>query len=283
VVVVSGATSLVGRYLLPRLAGTGLAVHALSRRATAPAAGVTWHAADLSGEFGLPAGPTPRLVHVAPLWLAPPLVRRMSAQGLRRAVAFGSTSRFTKERSADASERDVARALAAAEDDFVRACEAGRVSWTLFRPTLIYGDGLDHNVAVLSRLIGRFGFFPLPGRGEGLRQPVHAEDLAEACVAALESPATFGKAYDLPGGTTLTYRAMLEEIFRGLGKPPRIVRIPLPLMRIAIGLARILPGYADLTPQMADRTSEDLRFGHVEATRDFGYSPRPFTPGATRR
>jgi nucleoside-diphosphate-sugar epimerase len=268
----------VGRYLLPRLGEAGLVVHALARRVpAADARTVRWHTVDLSGEFALPAGEHSRLVHVAPLWLAPALVRRMSGQGLRRAIAFGSTSRFIKERSADAGEREIARRLAVAEDDFMRACESGGVAWTLFRPTLIYGDGLDRNVAVLARFIGRFGFFPLPGRGEGRRQPVHAEDLAAACAAALERPATFGKAYDLPGGTTLRYRALLEEIFRGLGRRPRIVEIPLPLMRAAIAFARILPGYSHLTRQMADRIGEDLCFEHAEATKDFGYSPRPFT------
>jgi nucleoside-diphosphate-sugar epimerase len=280
-VVVAGATSLIGRFLLPRLSEAGFGVHALSRRppppGTATGSSATWHLADIGASLAeLPVEPD-RLIHLAPLWLAPGVVRQLARRGLRRALAFGSTSRFTKAGSSHPREREIARRLEAAEDDFMRACEMAGVAWTLFRPTLIYGHDLDQNVAVIARFAGRFGFFPVAGRGDGRRQPVHAEDLAVACVAALERPATLGKAYELSGGTTLSYREMVEEIFRGLGRRPRVVGIPRPLLRGAIQvLSRLVPAYSHLTPQMADRIGQDLCFDHAAATEDFGYSPRPF-------
>jgi nucleoside-diphosphate-sugar epimerase len=218
-----------------------------------------------------------QLISLVPLWLAPALVRGLAPHGLRRVIAFGSTSRFTKVESTDPHEREIARQLAAAEDELQRASAAAGVAWTIFRPTLVYGDDLDGNVAVIARFAGRFGFFPLPGAGRGRRQPVHADDLALACLAALDRPASFGRAYDLSGGSTLTYREMVEEVFRGLGRRPRILVMPAPLVRGAVRvLARVHPAYAHVTPQMADRVQEDLCFDHGDAVRDFGYSPRPF-------
>jgi uncharacterized protein YbjT (DUF2867 family) len=74
----------------------------------------------------------------------------------------------------------------------------------------------------------------------------------------------------------LTYREMVEAVFRQLGRPPRIVEVPLPALRAAIGAARWIPGMGSLSPEMASRMGVDLCFDHAEAARDFGFRPRPF-------
>ena len=103
---------------------------------------------------------------------------------------------------------------------------------------------------------------------------MHADDLAQACLQALDRPETFGRAYDLPGGETLTYRAMAERIFAGLGRRPRIVPLPPALWRLAFRLAA--PRGA--TAAMGDRMAEDLVFDDAPAAADFGWNPRPFRP-----
>ena len=148
--------------------------------------------------------------------------------------------------------------------------------WTIFRPTLVYDGVRDKNVMVIARFIRRFGFFPLLGDGAGLRQPVHADDLAEACLMALDQPATFERAYNLSGEETLSYRQMVEKIFGSLGKPARFLIIPAWLFRAAIRVVMLLPGKRNMTPEMATRMNADLCFDHADATRNFGFSPRPF-------
>ena len=120
------------------------------------------------------------------------------------------------------------------------------------------------------------GFFPLVGQGGGRRQPVHAEDLALACVQAMDNPRTHGRAYDLAGGTTLTYREMVEAVFRGLGQKPRFVTVPRLLLSAGLTAASWLPRRGHLTPQMAARMEEDLVFDTTAAASDFGWAPRPF-------
>ena len=97
-------------------------------------------------------------------------------------MAVSSTSRITKAHSPIAEEQAVAARLAAGEAAVIAACTAAGVGWTLLRPTLIYAEGEDRNISRLAGLIARFGVLPLAGRGEGLRQPVHAADLAHAAV-----------------------------------------------------------------------------------------------------
>jgi nucleoside-diphosphate-sugar epimerase len=116
------------------------------------------------------------------------------------------------------------------------------------------------------------------GEAKGLRMPVHADDLASACLAAIEHPATYGQAYDLSGGETLSYLAMAERIFEAEGIKPRFVRIPLAVFENMLRIARLLPRYRYLTGEMAQRMNQDLCFAHEAASRDFGFAPRRFEP-----
>lgn len=282
-IIVTGASSQIGLFLLPRLVESGRTVHALGRNPPAvEGKGIVWHRVDL-GKPPLPAIAAQCLIHLAPLPLLPPLVSALSGRsgeggGLRRLIAFGSTSRFSKQASTDPHERAFALELAAAEQALAALCEASGIDWTVFRPTLIYGCGRDKNITVIADFIRKFGFFPLIGTAKGLRQPVHADDLAAACVSVIGNQATFNRAYDLSGGETLEYAKMVERIFAGLGKKPRFLPIPLPLFQAAIRLLSVLPRYRYLSAEMPRRMGSDLCFSHEEARRDFGYTPREFEP-----
>jgi len=189
---------------------------------------------------------------------------------------MGTTGRFYKLESSDSGERAQMRDMDVAESQFAELCGRYRIAWTLFRPTLVYGCGLDRNITFIAECVRRFGFFPVAGDARGLRQPLHAEDLAYACLAVLDNTATIGKAYNLSGGSTLTYREMVEAVFHQLHRPVRIARVPLSLLRAAIAVAKLLPGLGGLSTEMAARMSVDLCFDHADAARDFGFSPRPF-------
>jgi len=287
-VIVTGATGLVGHYLLPQLTERGFAVQAISRQpprsATIGAAGAArWMKLDLDGPWGETEaaggsrfGAADSLVHTAPIWLLPPWLPRAADAGVHRLVVFSSTSRFTKQGSGSPRERATARRLAEAEDAVQETCFTLGIRWTILRPTLVYGGGRDRNVSDVARFVARFGFFPIAGRGTGRRQPVHGADLAAAALDVLDNPATFDRAYDTPGGETLTYSEMVSRIARAVGRTPRLVHLPLPLLRGTLAAASCLPGLGHVTRDMADRMNQDLVFDLAPARRDFGYDPRPF-------
>jgi len=278
-----GSTGVVGHFLLPRLSDAGWQVRALSRRPQPQGlpVGATWHAHDVTrGLDGLEAAGETTLFHAAPLWLLPPLLPELAARGVSRVIAFSSTSRFTKQDSSSAASRGLARTLADAEDALASGCGAHGITWTVFRPTLIYGAGLDRNVSAIARLARRFGVFPLAGDARGLRQPVHADDLALACLQAVDEPRTFGRAYDLTGASTLTYREMVEQIFTAVGRRPRLPSVPLPVLRAGLRIARGLSLLRGVPLDAAERMNVDQAFDCSGARRDFGYAPRPFDAAA---
>ena len=104
---------------------------------------------------------------------------------LRRVVLFTSTSIVTKLNSDIAAERDGLQRLAEGEQLTIDICERMGIGWTVLSPTLIYDEGGDANVTRLAA-DRKFGFMPLAGKGAGLRQPVHAEDLRSGAPCSIQ-------------------------------------------------------------------------------------------------
>ena len=275
---VFGGSGQIGMALLERLRAAGWSVDALSRRPQVDAPGLRW----LRGDFDhMP--PLPEAVDA--IFSCGPLDRfaRWQAQaGIRsaRVVAFGSTSVHVKQDSGDAGERDVARRLLDAETTLFAAGAARDVAVTVLRPTLVYGVGRDATLTRIARMARRFGRFVLPGDADGLRQPVHVEDLADAALAVAMQPAAHGRAYDLPGGETLAYRDMIRRVLACQSPPLRLHSLPMPLFRVLLALARMRGIARDLTADAIARMRDDLVFDATPARRDFGYAPRAFAPDA---
>ena len=277
-----GASSLVGQCVIPLLVQAGRGVMAYSRSPVhnKTEAGVTWR--QLVGHgLSLEANTTIRdWLCVAPIWVLPEHFLMLEARGVRRVVVLSSTSRFTKDDSSDPEEQAIALRLADAEARVQAWAASHGVEWIILRPTLIYGLGRDKNIAEIARFIRRFGFFPLFGKAKGLRQPLHAHDVARACVSALVSPNALNRSYNLSGAETIAYRDMVTRIFTALGHPVRLMALPLWTFQFAVTLLRLLPRYRGWSSAMAVRMNCDLVFDHSEATRDFGFKPRPFALSA---
>ena len=301
---VLGASSLVGACLLPLLTEAGWRVAAYSRRIARQASdGIEWRQLAPSPSTPLMEPLAIRLgrqtttakslvipfvgegrvsfwVCVAPIWVLPDYFGLLDAQGARRVVVLSSTSRFTKDDSTDPEEQAIALQLTDAEARVREWAESRGVEWVILRPTLIYGLGRDKNITEIARFIRRFGFFPVFGKANGLRQPIHAEDVAGACLAALQTPCAANRAYNISGGETLTYRNMVACVFSVLGRRPRLLTVPLWAFRLAVAMLRRLPRYRQWSTAMAERMSRDLVFDHDEAARDLGFKPKAFVLAA---
>jgi len=283
---VLGASSLVGGCLLPMLRDAGWQVVAFSRSAAESGFGVEWRQLPLAEHpSSQPStrrgeGVTPYWICVAPIWVLPDYFALIEAAGARRVVVLSSTSRFTKVGSGDMAEQATVAQLIEGEARLQAWAESRGIEWVILRPTLIYGLGRDKNINEIARFIRRFGFFPVLGEAMGLRQPIHAEDVAGACVSALQAPGAANRAYNISGGETLSYREMVIRVFDALGRRPRVLTVPLWAFRLAVSLLRFLPRYRHWSAAMAERMNRDLVFDHAEAARDLGFKPRAFALAA---
>lgn len=273
-VLVLGATGATGRFLLPRLKQAGAPVIAVSRRVPADAVGpgVTWLQQDLARETARVQAHV--LLSAGPLRLAVRQAERMP--GVQRIVALSSASVRFKRRSPDADER---RAIAGLVDDEQRLAEfAARrgIALTLLRPTLIYGGTAPSAITPVAEWLARRDWAPVAGRG--LRQPVHAEDLAEAMLRAAARDESGTETYELGGGETLAYPDFVRRIASGIGRDVRILRLPAALVGPALRLAHACGRLSAITPAMVARQRMDLVVDDAAARRELGWNPRPFRP-----
>ncbi|MCF6355846.1 MAG: NAD(P)-dependent oxidoreductase [Candidatus Polarisedimenticolaceae bacterium] len=283
VVGILGATSLVGDcLLLPDLIDSiapDIKILAFSRQAVDPdlvvAGRLNWHHLTEQSKYEFKES-IDSWVSLAPIWVLPDYFPLLEKCGVRRVVALSSTSVFTKTNASDARDKDVADRLASGEKRLIEWAEGHGVDWVILRPTLIYGLGRDQNITSVAGFINRFGFFPLFGKARGLRQPIHAKDVAMVTLHAFMQTDIKNRAYNISGGEILGYKDMIDRVFMALRKKPRYLPVPSMLLHFGVMLLRLLPGFKGVSSGMAERMNQDLVFDHSAATRDFGFNPRPF-------
>jgi nucleoside-diphosphate-sugar epimerase len=268
-VVILGAGGLVSPFLVQQLTTRGVGGICYSQRAPLPPRGNFVVRPFETIRTDCPPG----AIVISPLWVGTLAQLIPDLPKPRRVISFSSSQIYTSESRT---------AIESAETTLRIYCNDAGISWTIFRPTMIYCPPIDRNVTAVARIIRKLGFFPLSGTGSGLRQPIHAEDLAMAAVDAIGSNAAERRLFDLPGGETLRFRTMVARIFKALHMPPIMVPIP----RFALNLsARALPSLIKSTG-LPDGTIErvialmdsDMVLDAAPAQAAFGYSTRPFAP-----
>lgn len=270
-VLVFGASSQIGAYLLPMLRRRGVTVHALGRDPPPAADGVHWHRGALPD--AVPAVPgCEGILCFGPLEALAGWLSRQAVAPAPALVATSSMSIASKGDSPSPDERAVVERLHAGEAGVRRECERLGMAWTLLRPTLVYGAGRDRSLTPIARRARRWRVFPLP-RADGLRQPVHAADLADAAWRALRTPAARGRVLELGGGERLRAGEMFARVRASLP----VATLPLPVGAAALALA------ARLAPRVrgpVSRLQRDLVAdnGPIEAV--LGVRPRGFAPDA---
>ncbi len=270
---VLGASSPVGQFLLNRLDGQGIWLMAVSRR---PPPTAMAHVVGL--QHDLDQGPanaeTSVLISLGPLKHALAQAEHMPRVG--RVIALSSASTCFKLDSTEPAERSLIQGLVETEQRLEALCERRGIALTLLKPTLIYGSGRDANVARLSGLMQRLRLVPYCGRG--LRQPVHADDLARLIVDCIRLGRASAGVWLLGGGETLNYPAMLRRIASASGRPARLLPVPLSLVRLALAGAHRLGRLRDIHGAMLARQRVDLVVDDQPARERLGWDPRPFRP-----
>lgn len=107
------------------------------------------------------------------------------------------------------------------------------LDWLVLRPSLVYSArGSYGGTSLLRALAGLPGVLPLPGDGTQLLQPIAAEDVGLAVVAALTPLACRREVVELVGPEVLSVRDYLLAWRRWLGfAQPRTLAVPPVLVR----------------------------------------------------
>lgn len=274
-----GASGAVGRFVLRRLANQQVPVLAASRQPPPPWSS-RWHSVEWcrgSLEGGLPLPSSAQSIDVlsaGPLDALADWLPQASIASGSRLVALSSMSAEWKRQSPNPGERRLAVRLLDAEQRLQKAAAARDIGLMLLRPTLIWGAGIDRSLSSLLAIARRGGRLPWPAGGNGLRQPVHADDVAAALLAALQCDAVAAP-LPLPGAEPLPFDRLLERLLQQVLPTARLMRLPLPraLLRACasfdnrIGRAAV-PFFRSFEDQLASDHGWPL----------LGVQPRAFDP-----
>jgi nucleoside-diphosphate-sugar epimerase len=166
------------------------------------------------------------------------------------------------------------------EELFEAVHDQGALPVTIIRPAMSYGEG--------GALIHSFGWgtyhldrmrkgkpLIVHGDGSAIWVACHVEDVARAFVAAVENPATQGRAYHVAGEEWLTWNRYYQLTAEALdAPPPTLVHIPTDLLQ------RIAPQRAQWT---ATNFQGNNIFDNSAARADLGFRYTvPFLDGARR-
>jgi nucleoside-diphosphate-sugar epimerase len=220
--------------------------------------------------------PAKHLVSCGPLAVACAIAE--TCTDLERVVAFSTTSIRTKAVTGNAGERAQMAEIETEERRLAAICAQRNIALTLLRPTLVYGCGLDRNISLLAQFGHRFGFIPVAADATGLRQPVHADDLADATVRGLVSREPLRLESAACGGSTLSYREMVERTAVACGPRVRALGMDGRLLSFLVRLAAMLPPMRGLNPEMVRRQGLDMVFDDSALREALAWSPRPFRP-----
>ncbi|WP_146151959.1 hypothetical protein [Ahniella affigens] len=229
-----GASSAVGRDLGPRLERQGWQCDYRARR---PLPAPNWQAFDLGTDSSQPEHSL--LVSLGPLDLFTTWLIRNAPRGTRRIVALSSISARTKQEAALAFERDVAARLQLAERDLQRYCEQKGIHLSIVRLSLVWDGETDQNIAPLLRLAKRYRLLLRPASEGGLRNPIHAVDVARFLATLAIAPEA-ETLIEIGGPETLS----MAEIWRRVARTSGALCLPMPqpLLRL---VAALIPGAAN--------------------------------------
>jgi uncharacterized protein YbjT (DUF2867 family) len=234
----TGATGLVGSTLLARLLAEGTQVRCLvrdPRRLGAQRVRVQIALGDLTDppSFRNALRGVQTVVHLAASIRDQPhgsieelngiatwrMVEAAERQGVERFVFFSTLGASTHNRTR------LLRAKALAEE----AVREANLSSTVFAPSIIYAPG-DPWLTLLERLAW-LPLMPVSGRGRARFQPIWAEDVAACVIATLRTPAEGTHArYELAGPETLSHDDIIRAVLSAQGRTRPLVHVPTPLV-----------------------------------------------------
>ena len=240
----TGATGLVGSTLLSRLLAEGTQVRCLvrdPRRLQSQRVRVQIALGDLTDppSFRNALRGVDTVIHLAASIRDQPrgsieelngiatwrMVEAAERQGVERFVFFSALGASTHHRTR------CLRAKALAE----QAVRDADLHTIVFAPSIVYAPG-DPWLSLLERMAWA-PLMPVSGSGRACFQPIWAEDVADCVAASLRSSnGERHQRYELAGPETLSHQEMVRTVLRACGRSRPLVNIPTPLVSRSLRL-----------------------------------------------
>jgi NADH dehydrogenase len=146
------------------------------------------------------------------------MVEAAERSGVERFVFFSALGASTHQRAR------CLRAKALAE----QAVREAPLRSTVFAPSIVYAPGGSW-LTLLERL-ALLPVVPVSGRGRAVYEPIWAEDVADCVIASLrEANGAGDERYELAGPQTLSYNDLVRTVLRSLNRRRPLLHVPTPI------------------------------------------------------
>lgn len=238
-ITVVGGTGFLGRYVVRELAKSGYTIRVISRD---PEAGLHLKTAGHVGQIVLQQGDITRPETLAGkldgsyavINLVGALYERgrqnfaalhsQGAEHLAKEAIKANVNRFIQISAIGVDKSQNAK-YARTKANGEKAVKAAFPSATILRPGILFGAE-DNFYNQFARMACFSPLLPLIGGGKTRFQPLFVADAARAVVAAMETPDSSGKTYELGGPRVYSFREMLEYILRITHRSPFLLPLP---------------------------------------------------------
>jgi NADH dehydrogenase len=147
------------------------------------------------------------------------------------------------------------------------------VPYTILRTGLLFGRQ-DNFTTSLAMLVGISPlFFPIPGNGSTLLQPLWVDDLATAITWALDEPSTVDRTIEIGGPEYISFKQILQMIMTASSAPRIILPARPPYLRAGAWLMERLMLYSPINPLWLDYLAVDRTTDLNTLPHIFGLQP----------
>lgn len=189
---------------------------------------------------------------------------------VKQCIFVSSTSIYSNYRAASDK-------VIAAEEEMKQLFTQKNISWTLIRPTMIFGSREDHNISTFMHWLNKYPLFPIVKKGAALLQPVNKNDLAQAYYLILSNRENVkNKEYIVSGERAMSLKETLRAIGKSIGKNNTFINVPMPIASFGANMLYILSFKRLDIREKLFRLSENRAFEHTAISEELGYSPKPF-------
>ena len=257
-VLVTGASGFVGKALLRKLTADGYSVTALSRNQDGAtpcrcyndvvqfmtAHSCLIHLAARVHVMSEQADDPLAAFRAANVDLTLKLARHAAAAGVERFIFLSSIKVNGEETlpghafgadDACAPQDDYAVSKMEAEQGLRKIAAETGMEVVIIRPPLVYGPGVRANFAALMRAVARG--FPLPlGCVDNLRSLIALNNLLDFIATCIEHPAAANQTFVVSDGDDLSTPELVRRIGRAVGRPARLLPVPLWMLKTGAAL-----------------------------------------------
>jgi len=124
----------------------------------------------------------------------------------------------------------------------------------IIRPPLVYGPGVKANFLAMMRWLKRGVPLPLGAVTGNRRSLVALDNLVDLIVTCIDHPAAANQTFLVSDGESLSTTALLRRMGEALGRPARLISVPLPLLQM--GAAAL--GKRDMAQRLCGSLEVDI-------------------------